>query len=440
MKKTIVLFSDGTLLPSGEGATFRDLELVKGLMRKGYEITFIHAFRGWSNLDMLTKSKFQVILVNPHDYYNGTKVISSILNMLSPDAIVMKNPTEVCSAVYNKILPIKTKIIFDCHDLNNKNYREKPLDRAIDLIAAELSDAVFCITKDIKSELSKFVGKKKKLFFVPATISSNLIQPKRHVGRGHVLGFLGNFYHNPNYEALEWICNKLLPIIKSYNKNIRIHVIGDCPRSLFKKIKSSNVVCFGQVDNPIPYLHECDIALSPMFKGSGFRTKLLYYIASGLPTVATKLGLEGIGRRKCFQFADNEYEMANMCLDLLNSADLRNEKSKDSIRILKRGFLSDNITKHFDCVWNIELESESRSIGNSALKYLNQLIKSKYLSENDIEIEHIARRTPLWLNEIIMNKRFKYNNTNFINMGEWIDLSDPKSKKVLDYNDYVIMK
>ena len=55
-----------------------------------------------------------------------------------------------------------------------------------------------------------------------------------------------------------------------------------------------NIKVVGEVDTIIPYLIASDIAICPIFAGAGTNLKLLDYLAAGLPTITTTLGLKGL--------------------------------------------------------------------------------------------------------------------------------------------------
>ncbi len=58
--------------------------------------------------------------------------------------------------------------------------------------------------------------------------------------------------------------------------------------------RASNLICTGVVDDVWPYLEAADIALCPIEHGAGTKTKLLEYMAAGLPSVVFAPALGGL--------------------------------------------------------------------------------------------------------------------------------------------------
>lgn len=103
--------------------------------------------------------------------------------------------------------------------------------------------------------------------------------------------FLGS-WHGPNIEAADFICQTLAPA---------------CPRVMFLLAGSlcdhpryarlpPNVRALGRVSNAqlSVLLASVDVALNPMFSGSGSNLKMLDYTASGVPVLTTPFGNRGL--------------------------------------------------------------------------------------------------------------------------------------------------
>jgi glycosyltransferase involved in cell wall biosynthesis len=57
-----------------------------------------------------------------------------------------------------------------------------------------------------------------------------------------------------------------------------------------------NVICLGRVSDQAKrlLLQAADVALNPMFSGSGTNLKMLEFLAAGLPVVTTPVGARGL--------------------------------------------------------------------------------------------------------------------------------------------------
>lgn len=135
-----------------------------------------------------------------------------------------------------------------------------------------------------------------------------------------LLLFLGS-YHPPNLQAARYILHRLAPLFPS-----ELFVIaGSVSRGLTGDACPPNVMLFDRhsEDAKLLLLTAADVALNPMFTGSGTNLKILEYLAYGIPTLTTPVGARGLELSHgihALVAAEQEFPQA---LDgLLNSEDL----------------------------------------------------------------------------------------------------------------------
>lgn len=104
--------------------------------------------------------------------------------------------------------------------------------------------------------------------------------------------FLGSMY-GPNVEAARYIVEQLAPACPG----VTFVVAGGVGQALANASARSNVVITGPVDDERrdALLLSADVALNPMFAGSGTNIKMFDYMAAGLPVLTTLVGARGIG-------------------------------------------------------------------------------------------------------------------------------------------------
>ena len=112
-------------------------------------------------------------------------------------------------------------------------------------------------------------------------------------GRSTIL-FIGS-WHPPNLEALEFIVDDLALKFK----DCLILVVGSIKDYYLQKHKKipNNILAFGTVDEEEKYeiYKLSDIAINPMFSGSGTNLKMLDYMSAGIPVITTPIGARGLG-------------------------------------------------------------------------------------------------------------------------------------------------
>ena len=152
-------------------------------------------------------------------------------------------------------------------------------------------DKVVTLTNVDKLELLKS-GVKSPIYVSPAAVST---EQKEYKSWNRTLVFLGSYSHFPNQEGVDWLIQKVLPLM-DWKKNlpITLHLVGlGWPKSYNRTINGLEIVCDGYVENLSDILSG-SIMLVPILSGSGMRMKILEAAALNVPFVTTSVGVEGL--------------------------------------------------------------------------------------------------------------------------------------------------
>lgn len=98
--------------------------------------------------------------------------------------------------------------------------------------------------------------------------------------------FVGSYGYKPNREAATAIINDLAPD----HPDVAFLLVGQDP----PEADCTNVYPLGYEEDLAGVLNYADIALCPLFSGSGTKLKMLDYLAAGLPVVTTPVGAQGL--------------------------------------------------------------------------------------------------------------------------------------------------
>ncbi|ABQ27953.1 glycosyltransferase [Geotalea uraniireducens] len=112
----------------------------------------------------------------------------------------------------------------------------------------------------------------------------------KEIFNGHpIILFIGSA-HKPNIDALSFIVGELAPVFS----NCYFAIVGTVCGTLTTP-KPSNVLLFNKLDELYKdvILRISDVAINPMFSGSGSNLKLAEYFAYQLPVVTTLVGARG---------------------------------------------------------------------------------------------------------------------------------------------------
>jgi glycosyltransferase involved in cell wall biosynthesis len=172
------------------------------------------------------------------------------------------------------------------------------------------SDLIFACSLEDARQLSNLYGvSQDKIILVSNGVDIEEIRPahqqekiqaKRELGLPlgvPLLVFVGSGYQ-PNTEAASFIIGQVAEELPE----CQFYIVGGVRDSFDPHdVKGpngalSNVTWTGTVDNERKLLiyKACDIAINPMFSGSGTNLKMLDYFAAGLPVVSTPAGARGL--------------------------------------------------------------------------------------------------------------------------------------------------
>jgi GT2 family glycosyltransferase/glycosyltransferase involved in cell wall biosynthesis len=131
--------------------------------------------------------------------------------------------------------------------------------------------------------------------------------------------FLGSFRHKPNFEALDWFLDGVMPRVLARCPDARLRVIGsDAPPAGTLPGFNGSVAFEGFVPDLAAPLAESAVFVCPILSGSGVRMKLQEAFAAGIPSISTTLGAEGLGSedgRFC-RLADDHDHFAQAIIDV----------------------------------------------------------------------------------------------------------------------------
>lgn len=107
--------------------------------------------------------------------------------------------------------------------------------------------------------------------------------------------FLGSMLYRPNRQAVEWIVDRLWPLVAAREPRLRLTVAGSAmPADLARRLAAAGIAAVADVADSRAFAAPFGIAVAPLFAGSGMRVKLLEAMALAKPIVATPLGARGI--------------------------------------------------------------------------------------------------------------------------------------------------
>jgi glycosyltransferase involved in cell wall biosynthesis len=139
--------------------------------------------------------------------------------------------------------------------------------------------------------------------------------------------FTGSFRYRPNYEAMLWFIEQILPRIQAQIPGVTLTITGD---SAGLPLPSHpGVTQTGFVPDVRTLLAQAWASVVPLMVGGGTRLKILEAMAIGTPVISTSKGAEGLEVRASehLLISDKAEEFASQTIELLRNPILRQNLS-----------------------------------------------------------------------------------------------------------------
>ena len=111
------------------------------------------------------------------------------------------------------------------------------------------------------------------------------------------IGFVGYLDYQPNFDAVRWFTDTILPRIRRDERDAEFHVIGEASVGLKDLSRRPGVHLRGFVPELEPELAKLSVLVAPIRFGGGTRFKIIEGFAHEIPVVTTTIGVEGIDAR-----------------------------------------------------------------------------------------------------------------------------------------------
>jgi len=242
------------------------------------------------------------------DYVNAARAAAA-----AADVVIFSHPW-IFPLVRDAIDPTRQLIVYDSHNVEGL-LRMELLDdggpgtaivREVVKVEHELcleAHLVLACSHEDRASFHRLYGVpfERMRVFANGTFTEKITPPTAaqraaaranlNFGPARVAFFIGSNYA-PNAQAADFIAHRLAPALP----NVLFVVAGGVAESLRDAAKPFNLRLPGTVyeDARLAWLHASDIAINPMFSGSGTNIKMLDYMAAGLPIVTTTIGARGI--------------------------------------------------------------------------------------------------------------------------------------------------
>ena len=241
----------------------------------------------------------------------------------------------------SKLFFLKPLLYFDVFKIKfwEKHYWQK----ATRLVAMSVSD---------KNMMSKSV-KHKKVDVVANGVDVehfNKVKPQKPTIP--TILFVGNFKWLPNKDAAKFLVTKIWPKIKEKLPQAKLWIVGRNPTpDIINLSQRGSINITGDIDDIRTAFSRSHLMLAPIRNGRGTKYKVLEAMASRVPVVTTRLGIEGIKAKDSVIVAESADNLASNTIKVLTNPKLAESMAKEAQAIVYQSYNWQSISRKLDQIY-----------------------------------------------------------------------------------------
>jgi glycosyltransferase involved in cell wall biosynthesis len=162
----------------------------------------------------------------------------------------------------------------------------------------------------------------------------------------NVAGFIGNFNHTPNLDALCWYLDNIHASLCARHPGYRFHIAGTglSEATRLRIVRTPGILLHGAVDHVAIFYEGISFLVNPIVSGRGIRTKVLEAASYKRAVVSTRLGAEGTEPLE-IALGDSPDEFARRCSEYIDGIRDAAETGRRNQVLLEKNFSSAAITQ-----------------------------------------------------------------------------------------------
>ena len=199
--------------------------------------------------------------------------------------------------------------------------------------------------------------------------------------------FIGNFLHEPNWNAVQYLKEMIWPLIRKQMPDAVLHIYGAYPSQKVLQLHQpkQGFHIMGRAVDAQEVVRNARVVLAPLRFGAGIKGKLLEAMQCGTPSVTTTIGSESMcGDLPWNGFiADESQVFAEKAVELYQEKTLWLKAQENGFEIIKRRYLKslfdDDFIQH---ILKVQTNLKTHRLHNfmGTLLQHHTLTSTKYMS------------------------------------------------------------
>ncbi len=183
-------------------------------------------------------------------------------------------------------------------------------------------------------------------------VDQDFFYPKKCVKKYDLL-FTGNMSYPPNVDSVEYLVNKVMPLVWKVKPELRLAIVGANPSSRVEKLAESRVIVSGWVDDIRDYYAASRIFIAPMQIGTGLQNKLLEAMAMKIPCITSTLANNALGgaHGQNILIGKEATDYTSLIIDLIDRTELGHDLAEEAYKLINQQYTWEGSTKALEALF-----------------------------------------------------------------------------------------
>jgi len=185
------------------------------------------------------------------------------------------------------------------------------------------------VCTDAEKMLYQSAGAKSNIVVINNGVDFEYFKNSQRERKENAVIFTGVMDYYPNVDAVVNFFNRVLPLLKKDNPEIKFYIVGSNPTKKVKDLgrKDANCIVTGYVNDVRPFMERAKVYVAPIRIAQGIQNKILEALAMSLPVITSLQisGMLGLTESQGVIPARDSEEMSRKILGLLNKPEVCNK-------------------------------------------------------------------------------------------------------------------
>lgn len=297
--------------PNSSGAGTRMLQLIELFLKQGWKITFASAASDSEFMFDVTSLGVEkiAIAINDSGFDDFVKTLYPTIVLFDRFMVEEQFGWRVAEQCPNALRVLDTIDLHSLRIARQKAAKEKTEFHTDDLysdtakreIASILRCDISLLISEVEMELlqNHYKIDRSLLYYLPFlvdAIDQEVIQSWLSFEERKDFIFIGNFLHEPNWNAVQYLKESIWPLIRKELPEATMQIYGAYPSQKVLKLHNpkERFLVLGRAKHAFEVVSKARVVLAPLRFGAGAKGKLIEAMQCGTPSVTTAVGAESM--------------------------------------------------------------------------------------------------------------------------------------------------